>query len=71
LQYSFPLHASNSEIDPCLRRRARQAIASMRSAASPSDLEALCNRLDPIQDQADGLRERLEHREQEKGGPLH
>jgi hypothetical protein len=43
----------------------------MRSAASPSDLEALCNRLDPIQDQADGLRERLEHREQEKGGPLH
>ncbi len=65
------LDASKNEIDPRLRRHARQAIASIRSAGSPEDLEALRNRLDQLKDQTDGLRERLEHLEQEKGGPLH
>jgi len=52
--------AFQSQSNPCVR-----------SAASPADLEALRNRLDPIVDQADGRQERLEYLEQEKGGPLH
>ncbi|MCI0656738.1 MAG: HEAT repeat domain-containing protein [Acidobacteria bacterium] len=65
------MDASKNEIDPRLRRHARQAIASIRSAGSPEDLEALRNRLDQLEVQTDGLRERLDHLEQEKGGPLH
>ena len=59
-----------SEIDPRLLRHSRQAIAALRSAESPTDLEALRNRLDQLEDRTDGLRERLEHLEREKGGPL-
>lgn len=57
---AVPMTAFQSQSNPCVR-----------SAASPADLEALRNRLDPIVDQADGRQERLEYLEQEKGGPLH
>ena len=62
------LDASGSEIDARLRRHAREAIAAIRRAGSPADLEELRKRLDQLQDSSDSLRERMIRLETEKGG---
>ena len=65
------LDSSEGEWDARLRRHAREAVASIRmSAAGASDIEALRSRIEQIQDETQGLRERMIRLEREKGGSI-
>jgi aminopeptidase N len=61
------LDASRGEIDPRLRRHARQAVASIRKGGAPADLDELRSRIDALKDTTESLRDRVDRLEGEKG----
>jgi predicted RecB family endonuclease len=62
---------ARGEIDPRLRRHARQAVAAIRSAKAGTDLEDLRARIEQLKETTDSLRERMNRLEGEKGKSLH
>jgi aminopeptidase N len=64
------LDASRGEIDPRLKRHARQAIAQIRKGGAGADLDELKARIESLRDITEGLRERIQGLESEKGRSL-
>jgi aminopeptidase N len=62
--------ASRGEIDPRLRRHARQAVAAIRKAGTAADLDELKARIEALKDNTESLRERILRLEGEKGESL-